>query len=134
MRVELLFISLLAAVTADDEFEIAYIPRPPEERPMTVMSLLFTGLIVVATLVFFQRVAVLKLNASLLVKAGVVPSLLLLGALGGLVALDIYFWVWGNLINTIRVLVIVAIPVLFVARLGLAAVAKARAESIAKSS
>lgn len=124
----------MAVASAEDEFEIAYIPRPAEERPLAFMSLLFTGLVLVATLLFFQRLSGLKLNASLLPRAGVLPSVLLIAALGTLIALDVYFWVWGNLIGTVRALVVLVFPVLFVARMGLAAVAKARAESKTKAS
>ena len=124
----------LTVASADDEFEIAYIPRSAEERPLTLMSLLFTGLVLAATLLFFLRLSGLNLNTHLFSRAGALSSTLLLGALATLVGLDVYFWVWGNLIGTVRALVILVFPVLFVARMGLAAVAKARAEAKTKAS
>ena len=103
------------------------------------MSLLFTGFIAVSLLLFLKTFTTLQLNTELLTKSGVVPAFLFMvpptqGMLAAILSLYVQFWAWGNLMDTIRVLAILVFPFLFAARMGLAAVAKARAEATKKAS
>jgi multisubunit Na+/H+ antiporter MnhG subunit len=56
------------------------------------------------------------------------------GMLVTVIGVYVHFWIWGNLMGTIKILAVLFIPSLFAARMGLSAVAYARAETKKKDS
>ncbi|CAG9323041.1 unnamed protein product [Blepharisma stoltei] len=88
--------------------EINHIFAEPEPRPNKILSAAFSGIIVFIFLYFSTQVSMLKLNSGGLKSAGVQTSILFISIIS---IIGLYFWFWyaGNIIDTIKILLVLLI-------------------------
>lgn len=106
--------------------EIEHLFSPPAQRPSDSIASVFS-LFILATFVWFLlKLSSLNLNTALYNKINQLASFLFFLSLFSILGLLIWFWVQGNIIDTVKVLIPLSILFLLTAKYFFQAHSKAK--------
>lgn len=96
--------------------EIEHIFSPPAQRPSDSIASVFSLVVLATFLWFLLKLSSLNLNSTLYSKINQLASFLFFLSLFSILGLFLWFWVQGNIIDTIKALIPLSILFLLTAK------------------